>query len=341
LGRQVSRGFAGKRPCVASLNKYYSGLETVPVSARASSPQAIAIYHTHTAESYLPTDGRASIPFKGGIYHVGDTFKESLKKNKVVAVVDKTPHDPHDKNAYTRSRRTAFKLLKEKPAAMFDIHRDGVYNPNYYLEEIDGRRISQMRLIVGRQNPNMSANLDFAKRIMAYTNKQYPGLVKDIYAARGNYNQDLLPTALLIEAGTYTNRRETAEQGIALFANTVPAVLNLPAPAMEKSPQPVERAPWKTTVFIIMLVLVGGAVFAAINAGPEQMDKLTRKITGKIPVDRLIAKTVPTVEKALLRCKVMITQLFKASAVALADARRQTSLTVKKVRKYLAGRKVG
>ena len=84
-----------------------------------------------------------------------------------------------------------------------------------------------MRLVVGRQNQNMQANYDFAKRLKAYSDEKYPGLVKGIYLAKGNYNQDLSPRSILVEAGTHTISRERAQKGVALFAETLPPVLGI------------------------------------------------------------------------------------------------------------------
>ena len=39
-----------------------------------SDNRPVAIYHTHSAESYVPTDGRSSIRGNGGIFKVGEVF---------------------------------------------------------------------------------------------------------------------------------------------------------------------------------------------------------------------------------------------------------------------------
>ncbi|WP_313885482.1 stage II sporulation protein P [Desulfallas sp. Bu1-1] len=248
---------------------YYDRVETVPVLAEQWYKRPVGIYHTHSDESYLPTDGAASIPFKGGIYQVGAMFHQGLKERKVQVRYDRTPHDPHDANAYYRSRRTALRLLKQKPVALFDVHRDGVDNPAFYRRIVSDRDVTQLRLVVGRQNPKMTANLDFAKRLMAFANKEHPGLVKEIYLARGNYNQDLLSTALLIEAGTYTNKKPEAESGVALLAGAVPTLLGLTPPA---APQPkgitsreAGHQGWKTAFLIIFLIVLAAAAFIFIN----------------------------------------------------------------------------
>lgn len=88
-------------------------------------------------------------------------------------------------------------MLKSKPLALFDVHRDGVDDPEFYRRTEDNENFAQIRFVVGRQNPHMAANLDFAKRLMAFTNEMHWPVAKDIFIARGNYNQDLLSTAMV------------------------------------------------------------------------------------------------------------------------------------------------
>jgi len=255
----------GKEKEYLALVKYYNSLKIVPAAAGEWAERPVAVYHTHTAESYLPTDGASSIPFKGGIFQVGNTFRDALKDERVKVLYDRTPHDPHDANAYYRSRRTAAQLLKENPVAIFDVHRDGVDDPEFYRRIVSDKNVAQMRLVVGRQNPKMEANLDFAKRLLAFGNKQHPELLKEIYIARGNYNQDLLSTALLIEAGTYTNEKWQAESGITLLASSVPVLLGLDTPAEGITGEDAGRQGWKTALFLIMLLMLALVGFIVIN----------------------------------------------------------------------------
>ncbi|MFA7467250.1 MAG: stage II sporulation protein P [Desulfotomaculaceae bacterium] len=282
----------GKEKEYLALVKYYDSLETVPAVANELAERPVAVYHTHSDESYLPTDGVSSIPFEGGIFQVGDTFRNALKDERVHVIYNRTPHDPHDANAYYRSRRTAVQLLKENPAAIFDVHRDGVDDPEFYRRIVSDKNVTQMRLVVGRQNPKMEANLDFAKRLLAFGNKQHPKLLKEIYIARGNYNQDLLPTALLIEAGTYTNEKWQAESGITLLANSIPALLGLDPPAEGITSEQAGRQGWKTALFLIALlalVLIGFIVVN--NPGLNVKEYLQKQYEKYVPVvEKFIAK---------------------------------------------------
>lgn len=255
----------GRDEELLALADRYARLEALPAAAGNWNERPVAIYHTHTAESYLPTDGTSSRPFKGGIYQVGETFREELQEEGIKVLYDRTPHDPHDANAYYRSRRTAVRLLKENPVAVFDVHRDGVDDPDFYRRIVSDRSVAQMRLVVGRQNPKMEANLDFAKRVLAYANKEHPELLKEIYIARGNYNQDLLSTALLIEAGTYTNEKWQAINGVALLAETIPTVLGLEPPAEGVTSGAAGRRGWKTALFLIFLLTLVFIFFIVIN----------------------------------------------------------------------------
>ncbi|MEW5899080.1 MAG: stage II sporulation protein P [Bacillota bacterium] len=249
----------------------------VPAAKMARGARPVAIYHTHSDESYLPSDGRESIPFRGGIFQVGDSYSSQLSRDGARVLHDKTPHDPHDDNAYYRSRRTAAQLLKKNPIAIFDVHRDGVDDPEFYRRTISNQNVAQMRFVIGRENPRMSANLDFARRLMAYANKMHWPIAKEIFIGQGNYNQDLLPTALLIEAGTYTNRKDEAMRGIAQLADAVPAVLGITGPSSRPGapefgkpvtdPTARQGGGWTALAWIIIITIVGGGAFLVISSG--------------------------------------------------------------------------
>ena len=239
----------------------------VPVTTTTTKDN-IGIYHTHSDESYVPSDGKAAIPFKGGIYQVGSAMVNKLEANRANVIWDKTPHDPHDNNAYIRSRRTATQLMKNNPVAMFDVHRDGIPDPNYYQKQIGGQNVAQLRLVLGRQNPKLSSNMDFAKRLMSYANKVHPQIVKEIYVGKGNYNQDLMSTALLVEAGTHTNSKEAAEKGISMLADAVPVVLGVDKAA---KPEPTATegvsGSWKALGWILGITVLGAGAFLLISSG--------------------------------------------------------------------------
>ncbi|MGE5415189.1 MAG: stage II sporulation protein P [Acidobacteriota bacterium] len=228
----------------------------------------IAIYHTHSDESYVPTDGTDSKRGHGGIFQVGRALRDRLKNTGIKVVQDTTPHDPHDPNAYYRSRRTASRLLRQGALALIDVHRDSA-PPQRYQSDVKGQSVTRVKLVVGRQNPHMAANLAFAKRLKAYVDKNEKGLDGGIFIGRGNYNQDLTPRAMLIEVGAETNSRYQAQNGVRIFASAIPKVLGVSSSPARKpfSPTSSSRSDWTSVLWIIVAAaaIYGGYIF--INRG--------------------------------------------------------------------------
>ena len=200
--------------------------QSIPAaSSNSDNRKLIAMYVTHSDESYIPTDGTQSINGQGGIYDVARSFRDELQALGVDVILDESTHLPHDSGAYRRSRQTAERLLQKRPDAIIDIHRDGIPDKNEYTCTIEGDPASQVRLLVGRSNQNSEVNREFAKQLKAVADKKYPGLIKDIFIGKGNYNQDLSPNAILLEFGTHTLSKERALESTQFMANVVNTAL--------------------------------------------------------------------------------------------------------------------
>jgi stage II sporulation protein P len=233
----------------------------------------IGIYSTHSDESYVPSDGTDSINGRGGIYQVGETLRKCLSDMGVNAILDKTSHNPHDVNAYNRSRRTATKLLKQGAVGLIDVHRDAV-PADVYAAQVDSKKVTKVKLVVGKQNPHMSANLEFAKKIKAHLDKKHPGLSAGIFMGKGSYNQDLSPRAVLVEVGSHTNSKEQAKRGVELFAQAVPDVFgvedeeqgkNDATPLVNVAASGNQRSDWTAVIWILLGVAVIYGAYIAIN----------------------------------------------------------------------------
>lgn len=189
------------------------------------SKRLIGIYSTHSDESYIPTDGAESKEKDAGIYDVDEALKKALEERGIEVELDTTTHLPHDAGAYRRSRSTAARLLKSQPAALLDIHRDGIPDPDEYVQKIEDEDATKVRLLVGKSNPNADANRKFAKQIKAAADEMYPDLIKDIYIGKGDYNQELAPRAILLEFGTHTIKKERAIKSTDYMADVLERVL--------------------------------------------------------------------------------------------------------------------
>ena len=228
----------------------------------------IGIFHTHCGESFLPSQGVENIPGAGGIIDVGEVLAEALEAEGFRVIHDQSSHEPHDAQAYYRSRRTAVGMLQHYPSVLIDVHRDGIPDPEFFRKEIDGENVTQIRLVVGRQNQNMQNNLEFAKHIKAVGNEIHPGIVREIFMADGNYNQDLGFRVILIEVGTYTNTKEEAKAGAELFAEIMPAVMGVSAGGGGGfAGPPVQEGNWSSIFWILTLTIMGIGGFLVISTG--------------------------------------------------------------------------
>ena len=285
----------------------------VPVAALGGK-RSVAFYCTHSDESYEPSDGVYSDPKRGSIYQVAETLAEAFREDGVEAEVSEQTHHPHDAGAYRRSRQTAVQLLKSMPDALFDIHRDGIPDPDSYAVTIGGKEASRVRLLVGRGNQNMEVNKEFALTIKAVADKVYPGLIKDIYMGKGVYNQDLAPHSLLFECGTYTLGKERVLTSMPMMADVVTRALfggvvgsagrsdagsaprQSEAPVTQGEPDPVvqeeARGVGAGMIWLIGIAVAGLIIFAFASTGSSKgaankigrnLSEMTGGLFGKRP----------------------------------------------------------
>ena len=257
---------------------------SVPAAGNSGSDtdsrKLIAMYVTHSDESYVPTDGTQSINGQGGIYDVAREFRDALQAQGIDVILDESTHLPHDSGAYRRSRQTAERLLQKQPDAIIDIHRDGIPDQSEYTCTINGENASQVRLLVGRSNQNSEVNRAFAKEIKAVADKKYPGLVKDIFIGKGNYNQDLSPNAILLEFGTHTISKERVLNSTDVMADVVSTTLygaqtgsaksmkTAKAESAEKASDSAKnKGSMSGIALLAVLVVVGVILFALVQTG--------------------------------------------------------------------------
>lgn len=252
----VKTGDLGGQAVVAPGSRT-SWLQRLLARASNPTPRRIAIYCTHSDESYVPTSGTSSKEW-GDVYKVGDALKSEFERRGFTVDLSYNNHNPHDSQAYVRSRRTVSELLRKRPLVVLDVHRDAVPESEYRTV-VKGDELSKIQLVVGRQNQNRDANLQFAQSIKAEADKQYPNLVKGIFDAKGNYNQDLAPRSILLEFGTHETSLNMAEKAADLISDVLPA-------AVGAARGPMGASGYKTVFWIIGLVVLAGIVFAVVNA---------------------------------------------------------------------------
>lgn len=242
----------------------------------------ICMYSTHSDESYTPSDGEYSKWENAGIYDVGNALKDELEAKGIEVIYSEETFLPHDADAYNRSRSTAEELLKKAPDALLDLHRDAIPAEEYETT-VDGEKVSKIRLFVGRSNQNSAANKAFARQIKKVADEKYPGLIKDIYIGKGNYNQELYPHALLLELGTDDISKEKVIDSTKYIADVLDEVL------YGSSAQAAEKAEAKPSAkgigWVIGLAVLAAIIYALVSTGSfggmwNKLKRGTSEITG-------------------------------------------------------------
>lgn len=234
----------------------------------------VCIYHTHDDESYTPSDGTSSKKGNGGIVDVGKSLAKAFEEAGIPAVHSNASHFPHDSMAYERSRRTAAQLLKQRPSVLLDVHRDAV-PAKEYATEIDGQGVTKVQLVVGRENPNFQSTNNFAKQIKKVCDKKYPGFIKGIFYGKGKYNQDMTPRLMLVEFGTNTNNKASAERASRIFAAAAKDALFGNAEMGIAN-----RGSWRNLLWILVAAVGGIVLFILLNRG--SLKDVTKEFTGAI-----------------------------------------------------------
>lgn len=242
--------------------------------AQVPAGRLVALYHTHSDESYIPTSGTPSVAPHGDVYNVGAVVKERLRRGVGLRAVQSwATHLPHDGAAYARSRRTAAALLRSNPDALFDLHRDAAPLELYSIT-VSGKPGAKVMIVLGRQNPNLRANEQFAFAVKSFADRNFPGFVRGIFYGDATFNQDLSPRALLFEMGSHENSQEAAERVMVNFIMSIPAVLyGITPQGPIAGGEAARRATRETSgavssiAWIAIIVLIGGAVFLLLNEG--------------------------------------------------------------------------
>lgn len=194
----------------------------------------VAVYATHTSETYELTDGLTHLKGKsGGVAKAADEIKKVIEEQYGIGVTfESTIHDLSYNQSYVESEKTVQRLIKENPGLqlVFDIHRDGNIPREQSVTKIDGQDVAKILLVVGTdaraEHPNWEENLKLARLLAAKLDSLYPGLSRGISIKDGRYNQQYSTGALLVEIGSTQNTIEEAVASSRLLANAVVALLN-------------------------------------------------------------------------------------------------------------------
>ena len=203
----------------------------------------IAIYHTHTTESYSQsekykyamTGDFRTTDLNYTVSRVGDELEKQLTEYGYQVVHDKTYHDyPSYNGSYGRSLTTLQNILKENPdvEVAIDLHRDavgsnGTYGPRV---KIGDEYCAQLMFVIGTDgsgllHPNWRQNLQYAMKVQQKANELYPGLFRPINLRTSRFNQHLTTATTIIEVGATGNTLDECISSMKYLAKVLSQVV--------------------------------------------------------------------------------------------------------------------
>ena len=198
----------------------------------------VVIYHTHTCESYTPTEqyqytasgNFRTIDLNYSVSRVGDELEKWLSTYGCTVIHDRTYHDyPAYNGSYSRSLVTAQNVLSTNQDAdiVIDLHRDAIADETYGPRvKIGDEYVSQLMFVIGTDGANSAhtnwlQNLKFAIKVQQKANELYPGLFKPIILRNSEYNQHVAKAACIIEVGSTGNTLEESMGAMKYLARII------------------------------------------------------------------------------------------------------------------------
>lgn len=198
----------------------------------------IIIFHTHTCESYTPTEqynyemtgNYRTTDLNYSVARVGTELKAQLESRGYNVTHDTTYHDfPAYSGSYGRSMNTVSNILKSNNSQLvIDLHRDAIGDGSSYAPtvKINDEYAAQIMLVIGTdqgglEHNNWRENLKFAIKLQAKANELYPGLFRPITLSTSRYNQHLAKGACIIEVGATGNTMEQCLVSMKYLASVI------------------------------------------------------------------------------------------------------------------------
>lgn len=221
-------------------SKYQLTEDIVTPDFNLSNTKDIVIYHTHTCESYTPTEKdkyEASGNFRTidsnyNVSRVGQELEKYLI-NTFNVNHNVTYHDyPAYSGSYTRSLATINSIIPENYSGLvIDLHRDALGSNSSYAPrvKIGDDVAAQIMFVIGTdggglEHSNWKRNLKTAIKIQEKANEMYPGLFKPIILRNSRYNQHVSDGACIIEVGATGNTLEQCNTSMKYLAKVLEEV---------------------------------------------------------------------------------------------------------------------
>lgn len=200
----------------------------------------VLIVHTHTSEGYSDTPDARSTDNTKNVVAIGEIIKERLQAQGIKVIHDTTQNDyPAYNGSYNKALGVIKRNIAENPdiQVVLDVHRDytartenGVETQLIPTAEVNGRKASQVMLVVGTDNsglthPEWKHNLAFAVKINEEVDKISESIMRPINIRKERFNQHMTKGSLIIEVGSASNSLAESKAAAEHIGDAVASVL--------------------------------------------------------------------------------------------------------------------
>lgn len=190
----------------------------------------VLIVHTHTSESYRPSDAYPYTPTDNSrtedtnfnVARVGNELASSLSSYGINVIHDSSLNDyPSYNGSYKKTLELIESHLEKNPEIdmVIDLHRDAMERADGTVIStvcnVNGEKAAQVMLVVGTDqggltHQNWRDNFSFAVKLQTIINENFPHLARPVNVRSERFNGHTSPKELIIEVGTTGNTLDEA-----------------------------------------------------------------------------------------------------------------------------------
>lgn len=190
----------------------------------------VLIVHTHTTESYTPSEKYNYIPETNArttnpnfnITQVGKEFAKGLEDAGINVIHDTSVNDyPSYNGSYTKTLSVIKSNLEKYPSIqiVIDIHRDSMTaadGTKYKVAtDIDGVKTAQLMIIMGSSegglsHPEWQENLKLGLKLQKQLNSDYNNIARPFSIRKERFNTHATKGSMIVEVGTDANTLDEA-----------------------------------------------------------------------------------------------------------------------------------
>ena len=150
------------------------------------------------------------------------------------------------------------------------------------MASVKGQDVAKLTLVVGRENPKIKANLNFAKQLKSLTMRKTPDSLRAF--SGGEHLIRICPTGLSLLKSVPMKIAARCRTRNFFIAATVPRAVGTKGRPAQTQPAKVTQrtGSWSAVGWILVLLIVGGAAYLYLATGSwAELQRQVRRFLGR------------------------------------------------------------